>query len=170
MKTRTTFPQSTVKPTSHPSPNQGHHSLKVARLKVARAWLILPTLLTLIVSTANTALSQTVQVGVGLQPDPTVLKGVSGGSRSSNCGNVSATPNQTLNVTAAIPFMRLQVKGSPSATLLIEGPGGRFCVMADGSDRPLEQTGFWSPGTYSVFVGERTNGSNPYTLTISQSQ
>ncbi|NJR66849.1 MAG: hypothetical protein HC772_18545 [Leptolyngbyaceae cyanobacterium CRU_2_3] len=62
----------------------------------------------------------------------------------------------------------LKVQGQGQITLWITGPVNR-CGMADGSSGgTIEVPAVWQPGTYSVFVGDRSQGSFPYTLSINQ--
>jgi hypothetical protein len=61
----------------------------------------------------------------------------------------------------------LQAGGQPS--LLIRNPSGQeFCVPADSySGGKIDIPGRWTKGNYSVYVGDRSNGQYPYTLSIS---
>jgi hypothetical protein len=53
--------------------------------------------------------------------------------------------------------------------MLIDGPGGRFCVLADNySANKPELAGFWQLGNYLVYVGNLSPGQYNYTLSISQ--
>lgn len=104
-----------------------------------------------------------------LASDPLVLSGKSGGNVSSNCGKISAAPNQIIQVTQSMPYMRLTVDSPGQPTLLIDGPGGRFCVLADSfSGSKPELSGYWQAGRYSLYVGELSQGQYNYTLSISQ--
>ena len=119
---------------------------------------------------ATFAQESVVKITPKSEPDPVVVRGTSGGKESSDCGNIAATPSQIIQVTEALPYLRLQVKSQGEPTLLIEGPGGRrFCVLADtqGGESP-EIAGYWEEGNYSLFVGDRAQGQHPYTLSISQ--
>ncbi|OLP16274.1 hypothetical protein BST81_21985 [Leptolyngbya sp. 'hensonii'] len=127
------------------------------------------TMLAALLVTPLPAYSSTLQVGVGLNPDPQVLRGTSGGSKSSDCGFIATAPNEVIKVTQPIPYMRFSVQSAGQPTLLIEGPTGRFCVLADGGGAGPQMSGFWAPGTYSVYIGDRAKGSNPYTLSLTQS-
>ncbi len=139
-------------------------------MKTRKLWLVIPTVLATMVAMTGVVRSQTVQVSPGSKPDPQVINGTSGGTTSSDCGNISSAPNQVIKVTEAMPYLRVDVKSAGSPTLLIDGPTGRFCVLGDGSGKGPQMAGFWAAGSYSVNVGDRNQGRNPYTLTISQSQ
>lgn len=98
------------------------------------------------------------------------MRGKSGGEKSSDCGNIAATPNQIIEVKEALPYGRFSVQSEGQPTLLIEGPKGRrFCVLADteAGESP-EVSGYWEAGKYSLYVGDRASGQHPYTLSISQ--
>lgn len=133
-------------------------------------WLVVPTALAIIAVTGvYAAKASVVQVTPNSQPDPLVVNGTSGGTKSSDCGNIASTPNQIIQVTAPLPYLRLSVQSAGQPTLLIEGPAGRFCVLADSySKGNPEISGFWQPGKYSLYVGDRSQGQHPYTLSISQ--
>ena len=122
------------------------------------------------VTTAALAEDKVVQVTPKTEPDPLVMRGKSGGDKSSDCGNIAATPNQIIEVTEPLPYVRFSVQSEGQPTLLIEGPKGRrFCVLADteAGESP-EVSGYWEAGKYSLYVGDRASGQHPYTLSISQ--
>ncbi|MBD1861288.1 MULTISPECIES: hypothetical protein [Trichocoleus] len=138
-------------------------------MKTYKYWLAVPTALVVALTVAGSAQSKPLPVAPGFQPDPQVLTGTSGGAKSSDCGYVSNTPSQVIQVTQAVPYLRFAVQSEGQPTLLIDGPGGRFCSLADTySQKPAQISGFWSPGTYSVYVGDRGQGQHAYRLSISQ--
>ncbi|MEH1942063.1 MAG: hypothetical protein V7L01_17855 [Nostoc sp.] len=140
-------------------------------MKTLRLLTIVPTALAMSLVFAQTILAQTatIQMDRNSQPDPLVLKGKSGGTVKSNCGNITTEPNQVIQVTESLPYLRLTVESQGKPTLLIDGPGGRFCVMPDSySGSKPELSGYWQAGKYSVYVGELSQGQNSYTLSISK--
>ncbi len=141
------------------------------KMKTRIDWLVVPTALaiSLAVTGAYAAQAQVVQLTPKFQPDPLVVRGTSGGAKSSDCGNIAAAPNQVIQVTESLPYLRLSVQSDGQPTLLINGPGGRFCVLGDSypGGNP-EISGYWKAGRYSVYVGDRAQGQHPYTLSISQ--
>ena len=142
-------------------------------MKTLRLLTIVPTALAISLVFAQTNLAQTptIQINRNLQADPLILKGKSGGTVKSNCGNITTEPNHVIQVTESLPYLRLTVEGERKPTLLIDGPGGRFCVMADKySGGKPELSGFWQPGTYSLFVGEQSQGKPNFNYTLSISQ
>jgi hypothetical protein len=104
-----------------------------------------------------------------LKLDPLILKGIAGGSVKSNCGNIDTAPNQIIQVREPLPYLRLTAATEGKPTLLIDGPGGRFCVIGDSnSGGKPELSGYWQPGKYLVYVGELSPKNYNYTLAISQ--
>ncbi|MBD2744576.1 hypothetical protein [Coleofasciculus sp. FACHB-1120] len=139
-------------------------------MKRLREWIVIPTTLALILTGAGAARSDApvLELSSKLPNDPVVLSGASGGQTSSNCGYISQTPNQVVRITAdRIDYLRLSIQSSGEPTLLVDGPGGRFCVLADSAsgDKP-EISGVWPQGVYNVYVGDRAGGTHPYTLSI----
>ncbi len=112
-----------------------------------------------------------VVIGANFQPDPLTVNGTSGGSNKTNCGNIATTPNQIIQVKEALPYLRFTVESEGKPTLLIDGPGGRFCVLTDklAGSKP-EISGFWPAGKYSVYVGQSESGNSPYRLHISKNK
>lgn len=132
-------------------------------------WLVVPIALAINLAVTGVTLAEVVQISPEFKPDPLVVSGTSGGEKTSDCGNITGTPNQVIQVKEPLPYLRLSVESSGEPTLLIEGPSGRFCVLADASsgDKP-EISGYWQPGKYSLYVGDRAQGKHPYNLSISQ--
>ncbi|MEH1873942.1 hypothetical protein [Nostoc sp.] len=142
-------------------------------MKTLRLLIIFPTALAMSLVFAQTNLAQTpkIQINRNLQADPLILKGKSGGTVKSNCGNITTEPNQVIQVTESLPYLRLTVESQGKPTLLIDGPGGRFCVIADKySGGKPELSGYWQAGTYSVYVGELDVSQAKYSYTLSISQ
>ncbi|MEH1837246.1 MAG: hypothetical protein V7L20_00405 [Nostoc sp.] len=142
-------------------------------MKTLRLLTMVPTALAMSLVFAQNNLAQTpkIQINRNLQSDPLIFKGKSGGTVKSDCGNITTEPNQVIQVTQSLPYLRLTVESEGKPTLLIDGPGGRFCVIADKySGGKPELSGYWQAGTYSLFVGELSPGkpSFNYTLSISQ--
>ncbi|WP_138497046.1 hypothetical protein [Nostoc sp. PA-18-2419] len=132
---------------------------------------IVPTALaiSLIFTEANLAQTPQIEINRNLQPDPLVLKGKSGGSVKSKCGNITTAPNQIIQVTESLPYLRLTLESQGQPTLLIDGPGGKFCVQADNySGSKPELSGYWQAGKYSLYVGELSGQEYNYILSISQ--
>jgi hypothetical protein len=125
--------------------------------------------MSLALTNANLAKAQVVKIPSQLQPDPLSVNGTSGGTVQSNCGNIGDKPNQILQVSESLPYLRLTVESTGQPTLLVDGPGGRFCVLADNySGGKPEISGFWQAGKYSLYVGDLSKGQYTYTLSISQ--
>lgn len=134
-------------------------------MKASFRWSMLPTTIAAVFAMAGMAASQT----IAPNSQPVNLEGTSGGSKKdSGCaGFISNTPNHTLQVTAD-SNLRFTLQGSGEPTLLITGTQGQnFCVQADRlSNGKIEIPGRWTKGSYSIFVGDRAGGRNPYKLSI----
>ncbi len=103
---------------------------------------------------------------------PIAISGTSGGTKISDCGNLPAQPSQELKITDRFAqesgYLRISVEAPGDPTLLIEGPTGRFCILANKDEKKgPEMAGRWLPGTYRIFVGDRKAASAPYKLSIS---
>ena len=94
------------------------------------------------------------------------IQGRSGGKvNSRGCGFIASQPNQVINVIERIDYMEISVKAvSGQPTLLIKGPNGNLCSL----DANPKIAGMWVPGTYSIYVGDRTNSRHNFTLKISK--
>ncbi|MCT7951468.1 hypothetical protein NG798_16825 [Ancylothrix sp. C2] len=101
----------------------------------------------------------------GFNPDPKpITTGTSGGGKNSgDCGSISAAPNLQLQLTEQFTYLRFSVQGAGQPTLLIEGPTGRFCGLAQ-----PEISGLWIPGTYNIYVGDRAGGQHPFSLSVTK--
>jgi hypothetical protein len=138
-------------------------------MKIRKYWLATTAVAMLLsVNAASMAEAGVLKIQPNFQRDPLTVSGTSGGPRSSDCGNIAATPNYTLQVTESLPYVRVSVQGGEQPTLLMDGPTGHFCVLAEPNSRDnAEISGYLQPGTYSLYVGDRGQG-RPYTLSISQ--
>ena len=134
-------------------------------MKLQLRWSVVPTALAAVLALGGIAASQTVAIA----PDSEVkLNGTSGGSvKDSSCaGFIASNPNHTVQVTAD-SNLRFSLQGAGQPTLLISGAQGQtLCVQAEAGGK-INIPGRWSKGSYSVFVGDRAGGRNPYTLSIS---
>lgn len=139
-------------------------------MKIGTYGQVISTVLALVLSGVGVAYSQTpvIELGSKLSNDPLEVNGTSGATNNSNCGYISPTPNQVVKVGQQINYLRLSVvQSSGQPTLLVDGPAGRFCVLADSaSGEKPEISGVWVGGTYSIYVGNREGGQHPYTLSI----
>lgn len=132
---------------------------------------VMPVALAMILASTEANLAQvpSIQIGRKLSSDPLVIRGQSDDSVKSNCGHVGNTPNQIIRVTEALPYLRLTVEGPGKPTLSINGPGGRFCVLADSySGSKAEMSGYWQPGDYTLHIGNLSPGKYNYNLLISK--
>ena len=136
-------------------------------MKASFRWSVIPTVIAAVLAMAQFASSQIVSIASNSQP--VSLNGTSGGSKKGpGCsGFISEAPNHTIQITAD-SNLRFTLQGAGEPTLMITGAQGQtFCVQADRlSNGKIEIPGRWTRGTYQVFVGDRAQGRNPYTLSI----
>ncbi|MCC3409998.1 MAG: hypothetical protein JGK17_31580 [Microcoleus sp. PH2017_10_PVI_O_A] len=130
---------------------------------------IVTVALAMILADAGAIRSQPLQIAPGF-PEPLSVSGVSGGpNNSGDCGFVAQGPNQVIEVTQDLPYWRIAVQTAGAPSLMIQGPRGRFCVLpANAAAGNVEFSGYGDKGTYVIFVGDRSQGQHPYSLSISQ--
>jgi hypothetical protein len=140
-------------------------------MKTLKLLTVVPAALvmSLTVTEANLAEVPRLQIQPNVTSEALVLNGISGGTVASNCGNIANAPNQIIQLTQPLPYLRLTVDSPGQPTLLIDGPGGSFCVLSDNySGSKPELTGYFMPGEYTLHVGELSQSQYNYTLSISQ--
>ncbi|MDB9373497.1 hypothetical protein [Nodularia sphaerocarpa] len=140
-------------------------------MKTLRLLTVVPAALvmSLALNQPNLAEVPRLQIQPDLKAEPLVLNGTSGGEVPSSCGYIANTPNHIIQLTKPVPFLRLTVDSPGQPTLLIDGPGGRFCVISDNySESKPELTGYWQAGEYSLHVGDLSQGQHNYSVSISQ--
>ncbi len=125
--------------------------------------------LAMILADAGALRSQPLQIAPGFR-EPLNVSGVSGGpNNSGDCGFVAQGPNQVIEVTQDLPYWRIAVQTAGAPSLMIQGPRGRFCVLpANAAAGNVEFSGYGDKGTYVIFVGDRSQGQHPYSLSITQ--
>ena len=133
--------------------------------------IFIPIALALVWLAAITTPVKSQPIQVGNRFNSRTARGSSGGpNKTRDCGFIASKPNQVINVTERINYMRVSLTafgGQP--TLLIKGPNGRFCVISDNVSGVNPQiSGVWLPGRYAIYVGDRAGGSHPFDLTISK--
>ena len=98
---------------------------------------------------------------------PLAISGTSGGTvDSGDCGYIATTPNHLIQLPEDFPYVRFLVQTQGAPTLLIQGPGGRYCVLP-GSDGLLQFSGYGTQGNYQIFIGDRNQGQHSYRLSVS---
>jgi hypothetical protein len=141
-------------------------------MKFQRFLTVFPAMLALspILLLTQPATAEVLQINSPLQPDPLIVSGQSGGKVTSNCGSIPDSPHQVMQLTKPLPYLRLTVESEDKPTLLIDGPGGKFCVLPDTySGSKPEMSGFFQDGSYKLYIGQLIPGKTPkYSLSISQ--
>ncbi|PPJ64725.1 hypothetical protein [Cuspidothrix issatschenkoi] len=142
-------------------------------MKTLKLFTLIPVgfTISLLLTQASFGKPAIIKLNNPLQTDPITLTGTSGGEVKTDCGYISTTPSQVIDVTKSLPYLQLTAESEGKPTLLVDGPGGRFCVLSnDSSERKPKLSGYWTVGQYSVYVGELSKGKHNYTLSISQQQ
>lgn len=120
-------------------------------------------------------------LSLGFAPDPTVLRGISGGELPAReiagqaetptgacAGFVDRQPDHILTLTEFFDYLDLQVYSPEDTTLVVNGPGGTWC-NDDIVQRNPGIAGQWLPGRYQVWIGSyRQHAYHPYILRLSQ--
>jgi hypothetical protein len=128
-----------------------------------------------------TNIFENVTLSPNFTPDPTTLRGISGGevpagqvtSRSDSAtgpcnGFVDAQPDHTLVLTQYFNYLSLQVQATEDTTLIIRGPGGTWC-NDDYSGKNPGIAGQWLSGTYQIWIGSyQQNTYHPYVIRITE--
>lgn len=140
-------------------------------MKTLKLLTFVPTALvmSLVFNQAGFAQTPVIQINTQMSKDPLVINGIANGNIQSDCGNITNQPSHIIQVQESLPYLRLTVEGDEKPTLLIDGPGGRFCVLSDNlSENKAELAGFWQAGNYVLKIGNSSTGKHNYTLSISQ--
>jgi len=126
---------------------------------------------------------ENVRIGSKFSPDPTIIRGISGGSVPATSvadrketptgpcvGFVDEPPDHTIVLTNFFNYLSLVVESPQDTTIVISGPGGTWC-NDDYQGKNPGVGGQWLAGTYRVWVGSyEQNNYLPYKLRISQVQ
>ncbi|MGP1384010.1 MAG: hypothetical protein ACTS2F_10655 [Thainema sp.] len=136
-------------------------------MKSSPRWFVLPVAISVLLLGTQVAHGDVISTPL---TNVISMSGQSGGSQSSSCGNIPASPHQQVQVNADLTSLRFRVESPALATLtlLVRGPNGQVhCVMADEyADGKIEIPGLWDQGQYSVYVGEQGTGQHSFTLSI----
>lgn len=122
-----------------------------------------------------------VTLSPSFSPDPTVVRGISGGSASASeiagraetptgpcIGFVDEQPDHTLVLTEFFNYLNVQVQSAQDTTLVVRGPGGSWCNDDYDNTNP-GIAGQWLEGTYQIWVGSYgRNQYHPYLLRFTE--
>lgn len=114
----------------------------------------------------------TTSIGPGFTPDPMILSGSAGGptdasSLDAQCrGHVGIIPSHTLQVSGAMPMLRIMAASDQDTTLVVRRPDGTYACNDDSDGlNPAVDLANVQPGAYNVFVGTYApNASASYQL------
>ena len=124
---------------------------------------------------------ENVTISPRFAPDPMTIRGISGGSTSSQqiagradtmtgpcLGYTDAKPDHTLVLKEFFNYLSLQVESPEDTTLIIKGPGGTWC-NDDYKGKNPGIAGQWLAGTYQVWVGSyKPNSYHPYQIKLTE--
>ena len=130
-----------------------------------------------------TTIFENVTLRPDFTPDPTTLRGISGGSIAASkaagrtdtvtgaCnGFVDQPPDHTIVLSDYFKYLSLQVQSPDDTTLIVRGPGGTWC-NDDYSGKNPGIAGQWLSGTYQIWVGSyQQNTYHPYVIRITELQ
>ena len=139
-------------------------------MKTSLRSIILCLTLTLGLGVTEVALGNSlIELSPNLPEDPLAIAGTTVGDSNQNCGDTPSEPQHEIQMTQQFPYLRFILQSEGEPVLLIDGPGGRFCVLADNySGNNPEISGLWDAGNYYIYVGNRTPGNTSYTLKITE--
>lgn len=130
-----------------------------------------------------TTIFENITLSPDFTPDPTTLRGISGGEVLANqaaerpetttgpCnGFVDQLPDHTIVLTQYFNYLSLQVQSTDDTTLIIRGPGGTWC-NDDYAGKNPGIAGQWLSGTYQIWVGSYQQSTyHPYVIRITELQ
>ncbi|NJN59416.1 MAG: hypothetical protein HC879_18935 [Leptolyngbyaceae cyanobacterium SL_5_9] len=122
---------------------------------------------------------ENVTLGPDFSPDPTTIRGISGGPLTASniagraetatgpcAGFVDEQPDHTIQLTEFFSYLSIQVESPEDTTLVVRGPGGSWCNDDYQSNNP-GIAGQWLSGSYQVWVGSYNRDSyHPYVIRI----
>jgi hypothetical protein len=133
--------------------------LKSVTLSALTATLALASGVGLAQSTSQTPLSEPLDVSGSVTP-----------TRQSSCGFLPDTPVQNLQVSQEFASVEITARGDSGMTLYIEGDNGfTECHRTNAaSGNTISAPGLLNRGNYSFYIGNTSQGTTNYTLTIEQ--
>ncbi|HEY9621954.1 MAG TPA: hypothetical protein V6C78_16475 [Crinalium sp.] len=135
------------------------------------------------VAQSASTIFENVTLSPNFSPDPTTVRGISGGPRLASdlagraetatgpCnGYVDEQPDHTIVLTQFFSYLRLQVQSPADTTIVVRGPGGTWC-NDDYQGKDPGIAGQWLSGTYQVWIGSyESNRYDPYVIRISEAR
>lgn len=129
----------------------------------------------------GTTIFEDVTLSPSFAPDPTTVRGISGGSTAASdlagraetatgpCnGFVDQAPDHTIVLTGFFSYLSLQVQSPDDTTLIVRGPGGTWCNDDFSGPNP-GIAGQWLSGTYEVWVGSYAQDTyHPYVIRLTE--
>lgn len=114
-------------------------------------------------------------------PDPTIIRGISGGSvpaktisgradtATGPCvGFMDEKPDHVLVLTAFFNYLSIVVDSPDDTTIVVSGPGGTWC-NDDYQGKNPGIAGQWLPGTYKIWIGSYDKTKfHPYIIKLTE--
>jgi len=114
-------------------------------------------------------------------PDPTLLRGISGGefsiqgvsgrfeTETGPCiGFVSERPDHKIELKSFFDYLNVEVLSDQDTVMLVKGPGGTWC-SDNRTPAGSSIAGQWLPGRYEVWIGTiQPDSYQPYSLKITE--
>lgn len=140
--------------------------LEVLAMKRPMHWMTIPATLTMLGAIAAPSIAD---ISTPINSAVTRSGSVTVSGTAGDCGIVSDQPVEVIHVTESFASLRFTLDSTSDATLWITGNGQSQCLFADNfSNGVIDLPGVWDRGTYRIHVGNRTSGSHPYELVISE--
>jgi hypothetical protein len=126
---------------------------------------------------------ESVTLGPNFTPDPTVIRGISGGPLAASqiagrtetatgpCnGYIDQQPDHTIVLTQFFNYLSIQVESTDDTTIVVRGPGGTWCNDDYMGNKNPGIAGQWLAGTYQIWVGSyKQNLFSPYVIRMTES-
>lgn len=130
-------------------------------------------------TTKQFSIFENITLSPNFSPNPTTVRGISGGSRpaadiagradtaTGPCvGFVDEQPDHTIQLTQFFNYLSLQVQSPEDTTLVIRGPGGSWC-NDDYENANPGIAGQWLSGTYQIWIGSyERDRYTPYVIRV----
>lgn len=133
------------------------------------------------VQAQKAAIFENLTLSPKFSPDPTIIRGISGGlvpaktiagradtSTGPCVGFMDENPDHTLVLNAFFNYLSVVVEAPEDTTMVISGPGGTWC-NDDYVGKNPGIGGQWLPGTYKIWIGSYDKSKYiPYIIKITE--
>ena len=138
-------------------------------MKLFKLWIVVPTTLAVMLTSAGLVHSQSVQTLVpGFTPDPMKLTGTSEVSTEKACDKLGTTPSHVIELAQNFGYLRFSLQSDGQPTLVIQRSGQNKQCVPGSPGQDIEYPGYWEAGIYNIYIVDRAGSQHPYTLSITQ--